>query len=102
MGRPTSPKAGDFDPNSPFEPGKYDTDKGFGAGAKVNKMQPPRPEKPQESPPDEVDTEKARKATSCRSPSYAFATKPYEPLTRKAYRKNHQPTILLQKKNIKF
>ena len=87
MGKPTSPKAGDVDPDSPFEPGKYDTDKGFGAGAKVNKIQPAKPKEPKDPPPEtELDVEKARKAIGCRTPSYAFATKPYEPVTRKAYK----------------
>ena len=76
--KPKPRKVVETDENSPFEPGKYDADKGFGAGAKVNAIQPPRQEKPKPTPlASGFDAIKAMKTTGCRVPSYAFATKPY-------------------------
>ena len=46
-----------------YKPGKYDNDKGFGSATKVNAIQPPRKEKKQEPLADNLDVEKARKAT---------------------------------------
>jgi len=90
----------DYDPNNPFEPGKYDSDKGFGANAVVHKIPPYKSQKPKPPPPDDVDTAKALNATRCRSPSYQFS--PEKQLPQWPPKKTRNKRQVVMKKNIEF